>query len=103
MLLECGIEGSRSKAARSWLDWGLDVPIGLGAVGVLKTRVGFHCGFVAGYDVKWRVVLLGGNQHNMVCLSAYQFESFLGFRMALGWTTDTMPLLTPDIIGASTR
>lgn len=105
MFLESGIEGTRNKAAKSWLGWaqGVLVPIGYGAVGVLRTSVGLHCGFVAGYDKDWRVVLLGGNQRNMVCYSGYRFEKFLGFMMPKGWVTDPMPLVTPDVLDASTR
>jgi uncharacterized protein (TIGR02594 family) len=82
----CGIEPTRSKAARSWLDWGIELqrPV-LGCVCVLwrearKSAKG-HVGLWLGQD-KRGVYLLGGNQSNAVNVMHYPHARVLdgGFR-----------------------
>ena len=79
-----GIEGTRSKAARSWLQWGdpLDEPR-LGCVCVLwrisitgsKGHVGLYLG-----ENKRGVILLGGNQANEFGVARYPHRRVLAYR-----------------------
>ncbi len=83
-LARCGIEGTNSAVARSWLDWGrpLQVPI-FGCITILtrekvtgwKGHVGFFVGFQG--DL---VNLLGGNQLDEVREHLYPTASILGYR-----------------------
>lgn len=79
-----GLQGTRSKAARSWMDWGVDagdfVP---GCIVVLrrgsapKGHVGFFAGFESG-----RIKLLGGNQGNQVGVASFDADRVLARRVA---------------------
>jgi uncharacterized protein (TIGR02594 family) len=79
-----GVRGTRSKAARAWLDWGVDagdfVP---GCIVVLrrgsppKGHVGFFAGFESG-----RIKLLGGNQGNQVAVASFDVDRVLARRLA---------------------
>lgn len=79
-----GVRGTRSKAARSWMTWGVDaadfVP---GCIVVLKRgsapkgHVGFFAGFEAG-----RIKLLGGNQGNQVGVTSFDVGGVLARRLA---------------------
>lgn len=79
-----GVRGTRSKAARAWLDWGVDagdfVP---GCIVVLrrgsppKGHVGFFAGFESG-----RIKLLGGNQGNQVSVASFDVDRVLARRLA---------------------
>jgi uncharacterized protein (TIGR02594 family) len=79
-----GQAGTRSKAARSWMDWGRDagdfVP---GCIVVLKRgsapkgHVGFFAGFEAG-----RIKLLGGNQGDRVSVASFDVDRVLARRLA---------------------
>jgi uncharacterized protein (TIGR02594 family) len=81
---EAGEIRTKSRAARSWLGWGVEIsePI-YGCVCVLwrdepgswKGHVGFFLG-LAGADV----ILLGGNQRNEVSVRRYPQERVLGYR-----------------------
>jgi uncharacterized protein (TIGR02594 family) len=81
---EAGEVRTKSRAARSWLEWGVEIsePI-YGCVCVLwrdapgswKGHVGFFIG-IAGADV----ILLGGNQNNEVSVRRYPQERVLGYR-----------------------
>lgn len=83
-LARCGIAGTGSALARSWLEWGraLDEPRH-GCIAVLtrddpkgwRGHVGFHLRS-EGDDV----VLLGGNQRDSVCEHRYPARSILGWR-----------------------
>jgi len=78
-----GGRGTRSAAARSWLQWGkiLEEPE-IGCIAVKKRwRSNWmgHVGFV--YEIgPTYIVLLGGNQDNRVCLQRYPRKEFIGFR-----------------------
>lgn len=79
-----GVRGTRSKAARSWLRWGVDagdfVP---GCVVVLKRgeppqgHVGFYVGTEGG-----RIRVLGGNQGDRVSIASFDARQVLGRRLA---------------------
>lgn len=83
VLIECGITGTTSAAAQSFLKWGdkLEEPK-LGCICVLKRGskawMG-HVGIVVKFDDDY-VWLLGGNQSNMVCVRKYSRSKELGYR-----------------------
>lgn len=82
-LERAGITSTRSLAARSYLDWGIqtDAP-GIGAIVVLSRgsdpALG-HVGFLAGMSAT-HLFLLGGNQSNAVTVAAFDRERLLCFR-----------------------
>ncbi len=79
-----GIPSTKSAAARSWLDWGIPIekPT-LGCVVVLtrgfSTSSG-HVGFLVA-EVPGAVHILGGNQHNAVCVQSFPKISVIGYRL----------------------
>src|SRR5688572_13111086 len=71
------IRSTRSAAAISWLTWGkaLDAPR-KGCVVVVtrhdpKNPNAAHVGLYVGEDVDGNMLLLGGNQNDMVCIKPY--------------------------------
>ena len=80
---KAGFDGTDSKAARSWLDWGVEaedfVP---GCIVVLKREdppkghVGFYVGRESG-----RIRLLGGNQGNKVSVASFDADRVIGRRV----------------------
>ena len=82
-LRQCGIEGTNSLAARSWLGWGDEVAPQAGAIGVMRRGTSAwqgHVGFVTGIHGGY-VQLLGGNQSNEVNEKLYPLAEFIGFRL----------------------
>lgn len=83
-LARCGIAGTGSALARSWLDWGraLAAPRP-GCIAVLMrddpASWRGHVGFYVRDDGE-RVTLLGGNQQGRVCEHDYPLASLLGWR-----------------------
>jgi len=79
-----GIEGTNSRAARSWLRWGVGLSEpAYGCVCVLwrdspESWKG-HVGIFLGY-VEHDVVLWGGNQRNEVSVRRYPKTRVMGFR-----------------------
>ncbi len=88
-LVQAGIPGTRSKAARSWQRWGrwLDDPR-LGAICVFRrgrNPAHGHVGFWAGYDAESdEIRVLGGNQGNQVCIRGYPAADLLSYRWPEG-------------------
>lgn len=87
VLNACGYEGTHKLNARSYLNWGIHVPINEARVGdivILKRGIlpwQGHIGFkVAGLGDDNSVDLLGGNQDNMVCDKLYPKSMILGVR-----------------------
>ncbi|HSE35863.1 MAG TPA: TIGR02594 family protein [Blastocatellia bacterium] len=80
---QAGIQGTRSAAARSWLNWGkkLDSPRN-GCVVVLKRGNNPNNGHVAFYvgDGSGDIRLLGGNQSDQVKVSAFPKTMVLSYR-----------------------
>lgn len=80
-----GYSGTNSFLARSFLKWGVTVPLAKarpGDIVVLKRgKLPWqgHVGFYADRLGK-NIVLLGGNQANKVCYKAYPLKSLLGIR-----------------------
>ena len=85
VLEECGIKSTRSAAARSYLKWGDAIarPVP-GAVVVFwrgnpdgwSGHVGFVCGVTASGDI----LVLGGNQGDMVSIRTFTKHRVLGYR-----------------------
>jgi uncharacterized protein (TIGR02594 family) len=94
------LKSSRSAAARSYLKWGKKVASPtLGCVVVFERGpVNGHVGFVVGKDKKGNLMVLGGNQGNMVSIKAFARGRVLGYRwpseMPLVFTA--LPLLDSD-------
>ena len=76
---------SKSAMARSWLNVGVPVPLDQAVVGfdVVVLERGAapagHVGFYAGREGD-RVLLLGGNQSDGVCVSSWPVQAVLGVR-----------------------
>jgi uncharacterized protein (TIGR02594 family) len=81
---QAGIKGTHKASARSWLKWGikLDKPLP-GCVVVFwrgsKESWQGHVAFYVGEN-KHYISVLGGNQHDEVCLQNYHKDKVLGYR-----------------------
>lgn len=89
--------------AKAYIDFG--TPIyhpAYGCIGVIKNAKGkYHVGIVIGWDAAGNIMLYGGNQNDMVRVSAFKFKSFVAFV----WPSDdvqnipmagTLPILDAD-------
>lgn len=101
VLKEAGIKGTDDALAKSWVNWGtpiqLEEPV-YGSIGVFRKIIGgvgrYHVGFVVGRTFEGKIVLLGGNQSNMVRLSAFAQTDFVYFGYPNGFSTSTnMPVI----------
>jgi uncharacterized protein (TIGR02594 family) len=90
--------------ARKWLNFGVKLPApALGCIVVFwrGNPQGWsgHVGFVVGKDAKGNLMVLGGNQGDMVSIKPFSRDRTLGYRWPAGVPTPTMnalPLLTSD-------
>ena len=81
-LLRAGIAGTRSKAARSWEDWGAESGPRIGAIAVFSRGTNpahGHVGFWMG-EGGGKVRVLGGNQGNRVSIQSYPKSRLLTLR-----------------------
>lgn len=86
MLETVGITSSRFESAKSYLDWGIALPAPIvGCVVVFEREGGGHVGFVEGQDVNGNLIVLGGNQGDMVKLSAFPRSRASGYRWPRGF------------------
>lgn len=82
VLKKAGVENTGSLAARSYEKFGvrLEMPM-FGCIGI-KRRKGLawagHVGFVVGAN-RNQIILLGGNQNDMVSVAAFKREDFTAF------------------------
>lgn len=79
-----GHKGTRSAAARSWLEWGKAISIPRrGCIAVFSR--GESSGHVAFYmcSILHNYIVLGGNQANRVGVNDYDRARLLGFRVPL--------------------
>jgi uncharacterized protein (TIGR02594 family) len=78
---EVQIEGTDSAWARDWLDWGkrITTPV-VGCVTVFRRGDGGHVGFFIERK-NGLIYVLGGNQHDCVCIDGYDENRLLGFRV----------------------
>ena len=83
MLARGGQSHTGSLLARSYLNWGVELSVArLGAIAILERpgdAIAGHVGFVAGLAGD-RIFLLGGNQSNRVCVSAFEAKRVLSLR-----------------------
>jgi uncharacterized protein (TIGR02594 family) len=81
-LEEAGIKGTHSAAAASFLHWGTElVHYRFGMICIFKRPKGHHVGFFVDSLPNGNLLLLGGNQHNMVTFSPnFKRQNLLGFR-----------------------
>lgn len=77
---QCGVTGTRSAAAKSWMKWGKELKTPVKGCIVVFTRTGG--GHVSFYDHEDKdfIYCLGGNQGDMVCIAAYRKDRLLGYR-----------------------
>lgn len=87
ILAQCGLRGTGRLNARSYLDWGVEVPLSeaeKGDVVVLwrgsRNGAQGHVGFFSSEAPDGRIVLLGGNQGNKVSIAPFGRERVLGVR-----------------------
>lgn len=77
-----GIVSSRYESAKSYLTWGqeLAAPV-YGCIVVFERSGGGHVGFVVGEDsTGGRLMVLGGNQHDMVSIAPFDRTRVAGYR-----------------------
>jgi uncharacterized protein (TIGR02594 family) len=79
---DCEISGTNSAAARSWLNWGMDILYpALGCVAILERgATGGHVGFYLGTSDAGETRLLAGNQSDRVCIQTFDPGRVLGYR-----------------------
>jgi uncharacterized protein (TIGR02594 family) len=99
-LKQCGIEGTNSAWARSFLGWGQNIPLReaqKGDIVVLSRGTNNRLGHVAFYHAhdKNYVMLLGGNQSNRVKVSSYPISRILSVRRMLTTPLTTSPNTSP--------
>lgn len=79
-----GVRSSRSASARSYLKWGTSCPPIVGAIAVFwrgtPSSSSGHVGFVVGKDPKDNLMILGGNQGDMVKISSFARQRLLDCR-----------------------
>lgn len=92
-LERAGIRSSRFESAASYLTWGvrLDGPAH-GCVVVFSREGGGHVGFVVGQDEAGKLMVLGGNQGDQVCVKAFPRERVTGYRWPVDVRVPSMPL-----------
>lgn len=99
MLEAVGIISSRFESAKSYLEWGqpLKDPA-VGCIVVIGRDGGGHVAFCVGQDSWGNLLLLGGNQGDQVCISAFRRDRVLGLR----WPTAVpAPLPGPLPVGSA--
>lgn len=88
-MTEAGFAGTKSLAARSWLNWGHKVAPQPGAVLIFKRGNSSWQGHVCFcLEVKGdKVVVIGGNQGNKVSIVTRSLDGLLGARMPASMAT----------------
>lgn len=87
-----------SFRAKSWLDWGVPIanPV-VGAVVIFTRDGGGHVGFVVGKDLKGNLMVLGGNQGDMVKISPFAMSRVTGFRVPKDWNLPYESMTLPKV------
>ncbi len=84
-LMQAGYRGTKSAAARSFLNWGIAAEkASLGCIVVFRRGTKAwqgHVGFYVGKDKNGNILCLGGNQSNQVCVAGYPAKDVLGYRI----------------------
>jgi uncharacterized protein (TIGR02594 family) len=95
-LKQAGIKGTNSARALSWSGWGQSLRNpAYGSIAIIDYGGGKgHVGFVAGVNSIGSIVLLGGNQSNMVRYSYFSPSSIRGYAYPFGYIPNyTLPTL----------
>lgn len=92
-LEEAGIVSTRTGWAKDYLGWGVPLAVpALGAVVVFSRKGGGgHVGFISGLDERGRLMVLGGNQGDMVSIKPFDRNRVIGYR----WPKAVPLSLTP--------
>lgn len=95
-LEEVGIVSSRYESAKSYLAWGqeLAAPV-YGCIVVFERSGGGHVGFVVGEEASGRLMVLGGNQRDMVSIAPFDRARASAYRWpsAVPLPDEALPLL----------
>jgi uncharacterized protein (TIGR02594 family) len=102
--VEAGIDPVKGFAgARSWLNFGIKLAsptVGCVVVFWRGSISGWqgHVGFVVGKDMNGNLMVLGGNQGDMVSIKPFGRDRVLGYRWPAGQgvTISPLPVLTSD-------
>jgi uncharacterized protein (TIGR02594 family) len=71
--------------ALDWLNWGVEIASPCyGCIVVFSRKGGGHVGFVVGMDNKGRLMVLGGNQGDVVSIAPFETSRVAGYRMPVG-------------------
>lgn len=86
VLEESGITSARTAWARGYLKWGGELAgPAVGAIAVLERGpTSGHVAFIVGRDKHDNVLLLGGNQGDMVKISPFSMQRVIGIRWPKG-------------------
>lgn len=111
VLAKIGVPGTGSLAARSYEGWGQPLPLNqpvYGAIGV-KKRSGKnapawqgHVGFVVGASAD-QIIMLGGNQNDMVNIAAFRRDEFTAFRYPPNVALPRTPYPLPSSVAGALR
>lgn len=102
---EVGIQSMRSAWARSYLKFGneLDGPA-VGAVVVFERGpTSGHVGFVVGKNAAGNIIVLGGNQGDMVKLSPFNRGRVLSYRWPKGYDEPACGMSALPVVGSDGR
>lgn len=93
-----GIKSPRSGAAKSYIPWGKSIPVPVyGCIAVLGRDGGGHVGIAVGINKAGNLLIYGGNQNDMVRVSAFPMSRVLGYRLPEGFhPRDFSPLPMTD-------
>jgi uncharacterized protein (TIGR02594 family) len=80
ILEECGIVSARTAWAPSYAHYGQSVQAAVGAIVVFP----HHVTFLAGRDKAGHILCVGGNQSDMVRMSAFNPQAVVAYRWPLG-------------------
>lgn len=78
---------TKSAAAKSWMNWGREVPLQVGAIAILKRKGGHHVGFIV-EETPQGIKLLGGNQSDAVNIKIFPKTLLISTRFPEKLTID---------------
>lgn len=88
-----GVVSSRFESAKSYLVWGMKLVMPVyGCIVVFEREGGGHVGFVVGQDVNGRLMVLGGNQGNMVSIAPFDRARVSSYRWPAAIPFQAVPL-----------
>lgn len=104
---QCGITYPKAYyRAKDWLKWGRTVAYPcVGCVVVFSRKGGGHVAIVVGKDERGRLMCLGGNQGNKVCIAPFGTILVAGYRMPSEYIGENqaLPLLASNGSGEVTQ